>query len=158
MAGKKPEGGGWGRGSSGNPTGGGGQKKITNISTKKPLTNAEIKKREAAAKKAAEVKAAKIPADRMQYGPVQKWGMNPTKAAPKAPVKRTLASDAKKVAKSPKTKAAGTAVAVGAGYAKLRANDKVRQQKMITIKNQWEKSAAKKAGMTLNDYIKKYGK
>jgi hypothetical protein len=162
MASKTPGGGGGlGRGSSG--SGGGGGKKppvkpITNIKTKKPLSKVEMKKREDAAKKAAAAKAAKIPADRMQYGPVQKWGMNPTKPAPKAPVKRTLASDAKKVAKSSKTKAAGTAVAVGAGYAKLRANDKARQQKMITIKNQWEKSAAKKSGMTLNEYIKKYGK
>ena len=75
-----------------------------------------------------------------------------------APAKRTLASDIKKVSKSPKAKAAGGVAIVGAGYAKLRANDKAQQQKMITIKNQWEKSAAKKAGMTLNDYIKKYGK
>jgi hypothetical protein len=165
MASKTPGGGGgFGRGSSGSGAGGGGgkpkPKPVTDIKTKKPLTAAQEKKRIADAKKATTAKAAKIPADRMQYGPVQKWGMNPTKPAPKAPApaKRTLASDAKKVAKSPRTKAAGGAVAVGAGYAKLRANDKARQQKMITIKNQWEKSAAKKSGMTLNEYIKKYGK
>jgi hypothetical protein len=160
MPGQRQIGGGKGSGGGMRSGGGSGKSNVTNIGTRKPLTDAEIKKRAAAAKKNAVTKAAKIPADRMQYGPVQKWGMNPTKPAPKAPApaKRTLASDAKKVAKSPKTKAAGTAVAVGAGYAKLRANDKARQQKMITIKNQWEKSAAKKAGMTLNEYIKKYGK
>lgn len=88
MAGKKPEGGGFGRGSSGSGGGGGGKPKpkpITDIKTKKPLTAAQEKKRIADAKKAAAAKAAKIPADRMQYGPVQKWGMNPPK--PKAPVK-----------------------------------------------------------------------
>jgi hypothetical protein len=137
---------------------------VTDITTKKTLTDAEIKKRAAAAKKAAAKKAAAIPADRADYGPVQKWGMNPPKPAPKpvpkppAPAKRTLAADTKKVVKSPKTKAAGTAVAVGLGYSKLRANDKAQQQKMINLRNQWNKSAAKKAGMTLNDYIKKYGK
>ena len=88
MASKTPGGGGGlGRGSSG-AGGGGGKPKpkpITDIKTKKPLTAAQEKKRIADAKKAAAAKAAKIPADRMQYGPVQKFGMNPPKA--KAPVK-----------------------------------------------------------------------
>ena len=44
MAGKKPEGGGMGRGSSG--AGGGGKKAITNIKTKKALTPAQVKARE----------------------------------------------------------------------------------------------------------------
>lgn len=89
MAGKKPEGGGFGRGSSGSGGGGGGKPKpkpITDIKTKKPLTAAQEKKRIADAKKAAAAKAAKIPADRMQYGPVQKWGMNP----PKPPAQKSL--------------------------------------------------------------------
>lgn len=45
MAGKKPEGGGMGRGSSG-AAGGGGKKTITNIKTKKALTPAQVKARE----------------------------------------------------------------------------------------------------------------
>jgi hypothetical protein len=94
MAARGPGGGGGiGRGSSGSGGGGGGRKPpikppvkpVTDIKTKKPLSKAELKKREAAAKKTAAAKAAKIPADRMQYGPVQKLGMNPPK--PKAPVK-----------------------------------------------------------------------
>ena len=89
MASKTPGGGGGlGRGSSGSGGGGGGKPKpkpITDIKTKKPLTAAQEKKRIADAKKAAAAKAAKIPADRTQYGPVQKFGMNPPKA--KAPAK-----------------------------------------------------------------------
>ena len=88
MASKTPGGGGGlGRGSSGSGGGGGKPKPkpITDIKTKKPLTAAQEKKRIADAKKAAAAKAAKIPVDRMQYGPVQKFGMNPPKA--KAPAK-----------------------------------------------------------------------
>lgn len=88
MASKTPGGGGsLGRGSSGSGGGGGKPKPkpIIDIKTKKPLTAAQEKKRIADAKKAAAAKAAKIPADRMQYGFVQKFGMNPPKA--KAPAK-----------------------------------------------------------------------
>jgi hypothetical protein len=143
MASKTPGGGGgFGRGSSGSSGGGGGK-------PKKPKVTKEDAMKKHPAGKGLPNQGAKAKVYDFRTGKEVK---------PSAPVKRTLASDAKKVAKSPRTKAAGGAVAVGAGYAKLRANDKARQQKMITIKNQWEKSAAKKSGMTLNEYIKKYGK
>jgi hypothetical protein len=47
MASKKPEGGGWGRGSSGNPTGGGGRAKsnVTKIGNKKTMGKTEAKVR-----------------------------------------------------------------------------------------------------------------
>lgn len=145
MASKTPGGGGgFGRGSSGSGGGGGGGRK-----PKKPSMSKQDAMKKHPAGKGLPNQGAKAKVYDFRTGQEVK---------PSAPVKRTLASDAKKVAKSPKTKAAGGAVAVGAGYAKLRANDKARQQKMITIKNQWEKSAAKKSGMTLNEYIKKYGK
>lgn len=44
MAGKKPEGGGWGRGSSGNPTGGSGTAKVVN----RPITAEERRMNKAA--------------------------------------------------------------------------------------------------------------
>jgi hypothetical protein len=162
MAGKKPEGGGFGRGSNGKRGGGGGKpikpvKQITDLKSKKPLTAAQLKQRKAEAKKKAEA----IPENRREYGPVQKFGMLPPKTPTKPTVKSTIkkgATTIKNGAKSPKTGYTVAGVGVTAGYAKLRANDKAQQQKMINIKKQWEKSAARRAGMTLNDYIKKYGK
>jgi hypothetical protein len=50
MAGKKPEGGGWGRGSSGNPSGGGGRKKLPKPKPKPKVTKEDAMKKHPAGK------------------------------------------------------------------------------------------------------------